>query len=175
MQSRCACISAQQGRQFTCHFTTAFPARHHDPPRIYAVGDSRTPESIIPRASDPYEANQASISDDQDGWLRLTLLRRELQTAIAEEDYELAARLRDQAQVLSQNLPSCKQLLLGLLEKLRSGRARERLTAVQQLGDLGDAAALASLQPVLAGRNRLNVSFLSKILLTEVLECHTLA
>lgn len=86
-------------------------------------------------------------SDADSAWSRVALLRRQLGLAVSEEDYAAAARLRDEVATAEAALPPQKRMLLGLLERLEAAPTlRERLTAVQALGDLGDAAALPALQ-----------------------------
>ena len=95
---------------------------------------------------------QLGSDDITSAWSRLSLIKRELTIAIAEEDYQSAARLRDEASACENSLPAQKRILLGLLDKLqREGQeeTRERITAAQALGDLGDPAALPFLQQVL--------------------------
>jgi tetratricopeptide (TPR) repeat protein len=80
----------------------------------------------------------------------LSLIKRELAVAVAEEDFSTAARLRDEAIACEDSLPAQKHILLGLLDKLQNAtEARERITSAQALGDLADAAALPFLQQVL--------------------------
>ena len=87
--------------------------------------------------------------DVESAWSRLSLIKRELGVAIAEEDYQTAARLRDEAAATEASLPAQKLILLGLLDKLQNGEARDRITSAQALGDLGDSAALPFLQQIL--------------------------
>jgi tetratricopeptide (TPR) repeat protein len=96
---------------------------------------------------------QLGSDDFGSSWSRLALIKRELAVAIAEEDYSTAARLRDEASATEDSLPAQKRILLGLLDKLQNTvddqDVRERITATQALGDLGDPAALPFLQQVL--------------------------
>lgn len=90
------------------------------------------------------------MDDTDSAWSRLSLLKRQLAIAVREEDFSTASRLKDEAARVEANLSSQKQILIGLLEKLQNGETpRERITAAQSLGDLGDTAGLPALQAVL--------------------------
>jgi tetratricopeptide (TPR) repeat protein len=104
-------------------------------------------------AADFGGASERSAPPELDGaWERLLLAERALGVAVSGEEYAAAARLRDEVAALKQRLPPAKQLLLRLLADVDLGvpaPERARLTAVQALGDLGDAAALPALQLLL--------------------------
>jgi len=101
--------------------------------------------------STPQNLPRLGSDDVTSAWSRLSLVKRELAIAIAEEDYPTAARLRDEASACEDSLPAQKRVLLGLLEKLQSDgqNPRDRITSAQAVGDLGDAAGLPFLQQVL--------------------------
>jgi hypothetical protein len=92
----------------------------------------------------------ASLDDAGSAWSRLSLAKRQLALAVAEEDYELCTQLKAEVFSLEARLPPQKQLLLALLDKLQGADGRDRVTAAQALGDLGDVAALVPLQALLA-------------------------
>jgi tetratricopeptide (TPR) repeat protein len=116
------------------------------PPRPFTRSLGRSP----PRSAVPRSLPLGS-SDADSAWARVALLRRQLDVAVAEEDYATAARLRDEVAVCEAALTPQKAMLLGLLERLDAAPTlKERVTAAQALGDLGDAAALPALQTALA-------------------------
>jgi tetratricopeptide (TPR) repeat protein len=73
-----------------------------------------------------------------------------MELAVREEDYATAAEAKAEVDMLRERLPSDKMLLASLLDKLETRLPvsdKERMTAIRQLGDLGDMAAA----PALAG------------------------
>lgn len=65
-----------------------------------------------------------------------------------EEDYATAAEAKAEVDMLRERLPSDKMLLASLLDKLETRLPvsdQERMTAIRQLGDLGDMAAAPAL------------------------------
>lgn len=122
--------------------------------RKYSFGNSIKPTqrfSYTPVQSTPHNAPRLGSDDITSAWSRLSLIKRELAVAIAEEDYSTAARLRDEASACEDSLPAQKRILLGLLDKLQidGPNPRDRITSAQAVGDLGDPAALPFLQQVL--------------------------
>ena len=87
--------------------------------------------------------------DLDSAYARMVMARRQLQIAVVEEDYALAAQLRDKISALEEELPTVKHFLLGTLDRLHGGDARERVVAIQALGELGDYDALPHLQALL--------------------------
>lgn len=78
--------------------------------------------------------------------LRPPPLCRKLDLAVREEDYPTAAAAKAEVDLLLERLPSSKVVLSGLLSKLGEvGDSSERQATIQQLGKLGDAAAVPSL------------------------------
>jgi hypothetical protein len=77
--------------------------------------------------------------------LRPPPLCRKLDLAVREEDYTTAAAAKAEVDLLLERLPSSKVVLSGLLSKLEDGDSSERQATIQQLGKLGDAAAVPSL------------------------------
>jgi hypothetical protein len=68
---------------------------------------------------------------------------RKLRIAIADEDYALAAALRDEVAALQSKLPVSKQLLLAHLESLQSSNTLEgKKEALRCIGGLGAWAQL---------------------------------
>jgi len=121
----------------------------------FTTGTSRARRQVVRRLpsagrnGDHFQADPADTFDS--AWSRFSLAQRELDVAIAEEDYATAARLRDAVTDFEQQLSPQKQLLVGLLQRWRTVEtARERATTLQALGDLGDEAALPLLQTTLA-------------------------
>ena len=100
-------------------------------------------------ARSPRQVCRAASQDGDDpgsAWSRRELAKRQLQVALADEDYALCGRLTAELAALEARLPPQKALLLALLLKLEQGDERERVSAAQALGDLGDSAALGALQ-----------------------------
>ncbi len=62
--------------------------------------------------------------------------RRQLQVAVAEESYALAARLRDEQKALMERFPPVLQFALGQIPKLKSSDRAEQLSAIRALGRL---------------------------------------
>ena len=60
--------------------------------------------------------------------------RRQTELAAQEEDYGLAARLRDESETLMQQLPPVRQFLWGRLQVLHTGTRAEQLEAISSLG-----------------------------------------
>ncbi len=83
---------------------------------------------------------------------------RELQVAVAEEDYRLAATLRDKVQQLTEELPSRKRLLLSMLDHLQDAEYEDKAGALRVIGEQTTAlhtavcaqAAVMQLQPAAA-------------------------
>lgn len=78
-------------------------------------------------------------------WQQLTLLKRQLNVAVAQESFTQAADLRDKVKALSSSLPPVQQYLYSQLEKLRSGSPQDRIAAIAALGAAGDEACLPEL------------------------------
>ena len=68
------------------------------------------------------------------GSLNCGTLCREIQIAALEEDYAMAARLRDESGVVMQQLPPLRQYMWGRLQVLQSGNRAEQLAAITNLG-----------------------------------------
>lgn len=60
---------------------------------------------------------------------------RKLQVAVAEEDYRLAAELRDEIKDLTEALPSRKQVLLSMLDALGQEGAEGKAVALRVIGE----------------------------------------
>ncbi|EFJ44299.1 hypothetical protein VOLCADRAFT_95447 [Volvox carteri f. nagariensis] len=87
---------------------------------------------------------------------RNILEERQLKVAVADEDYVLAARLRDEQKVLLESLPPVLQYALGQVAKLRSGTVHEQLQTISNLGrcvkvaEAGEPAVIPDLAGCLA-------------------------
>lgn len=83
---------------------------------------------------------------------RLSLLQRQLELSVLEENFELSTKLHNEILSLENQLSVDKQILFGLLKKIqnRNTSTREQLASVQALGDLGDPSALPALQNLLS-------------------------
>jgi hypothetical protein len=57
-----------------------------------------------------------------------------MEIAAKEEDYELAARLRDESQALSQDLPFNTQIIIQSLDVVKCGSTVEKYKALRTLG-----------------------------------------
>ncbi|KXZ51584.1 hypothetical protein GPECTOR_12g547 [Gonium pectorale] len=83
-------------------------------------------------------------------WQRLSLVQRQLKVAIADENYPLAAKLRDEQKVLSEKLPPLLQYALGQVARLRTGTLQEQLQTIQNLAEAGEPAVIPDLATCLA-------------------------
>ncbi|GIL71254.1 hypothetical protein Vretimale_2873 [Volvox reticuliferus] len=83
-------------------------------------------------------------------WQRLTLIQRKLKVAVSDEDYTLAAKLRDEQKTLLESLSPVQQYALGQVARLRSGAVQEQLQTIRNLAEAGEAAAIPDLATCLA-------------------------
>ena len=129
-----------------CHERTNSTLTHHNFSK-----SSRIPGIALQlRARTISRAIPPKMDDADSAWSRLSLLKRQLEVAVKEEDFASASRLRDEAARVEQSLSTQKQILIGLLDKLQNGETpRDKITAAQSLGDLGDGGALPALRAVL--------------------------
>lgn len=71
-------------------------------------------------------------------WFNRLIFRRKLAVAVAEEDYNLAAQLNSEKQLLAQELPAVSQYTFHQLQQLQSGiemgSLPQQLLAVRALG-----------------------------------------
>ncbi|CAG9467160.1 unnamed protein product [Pedinophyceae sp. YPF-701] len=86
-----------------------------------------------------------------DGWARVTLLRRQLQVAVKDEDFAAAARLRDEIGSLTEEMTPMTRLLMENISRISSTETAERVAAINALGELGDARACSDLRRALHG------------------------
>eukprot|EP00899_Mesostigma_viride_P008449 jgi/Mesvir1/17605/Mv08834-RA.4 len=95
-------------------------------------------------------------------WERLALLRRQLEVAIAEENFETAARLRDQAREVSDSISPEGQLMSKKLEDLWSEDPATSLSATETLCRFGDARCFPHLIEALNSKNMRVVALADK-------------
>ncbi|GLC37327.1 hypothetical protein PLESTB_001135900 [Pleodorina starrii] len=88
--------------------------------------------------------------DAEETWQRLSLIQRQLKVAVADENYALAAKLRDEQKVLLESLPPVQQYALGQVAKLRVGSAAEQLQTLANLAEAGEPAVIPDLAGCLA-------------------------
>ncbi|KAG2448743.1 hypothetical protein HYH02_006097 [Chlamydomonas schloesseri] len=112
------------------------PSARRDLSRTAALDDVRTATS--------------STVDAAATWERLSLVTRQLKVAVADEDYALAAKLRDEQKTLSDSLPPILQYALGQVSKLRTGTTQEQLQTIINLGEAGEAAVIPDLASCLS-------------------------
>ena len=96
----------------------------------------------------------AERAEEQETWNRVTLARRSMELAAAEEDYVAAAGLRDRAAALRARLSPGAEAVLAAADRLRSGSDAERRCAAEELGRLGDERGVPSLVSALRDGNR---------------------
>lgn len=81
---------------------------------------------------------------------QLELLRRQLDDAVAQEDYSRAQQLKEQADALKQQLSPVQQYVQAQLAKLRTGSDAEKAEALKGLGEAGTFECLADLAALLS-------------------------
>ncbi|GFH23265.1 uncharacterized protein HaLaN_20856, partial [Haematococcus lacustris] len=82
-----------------------------------------------------------------DVWQRLHLLQRQQRVAVAEENYTLAAQLRDESKVLADSLPPIQQYLqrqVSVLQRAESSLL-EKLQAIKAMAEAGDPVVVPDL------------------------------
>ncbi|GIL46492.1 hypothetical protein Vafri_3459 [Volvox africanus] len=88
--------------------------------------------------------------DVDETWQRLNLIQRKLKIAVSDEDYTLAAKLRDEQKILLESLSPVQQYALGQVARLRSGTVQEQLQTIRNLAEAGEAAVIPDLATCLA-------------------------
>lgn len=81
---------------------------------------------------------------------QLDQLRRQLETAVAQEDYSRAQQLKQQADALKGQLSPVQQYVQHQLQKLETGTTAEKAEAIKGLGEVGDEECFPALAACLS-------------------------
>eukprot|EP00200_Dunaliella_tertiolecta_P005200 CAMPEP_0202344606 /NCGR_PEP_ID=MMETSP1126-20121109/4215_1 /ASSEMBLY_ACC=CAM_ASM_000457 /TAXON_ID=3047 /ORGANISM="Dunaliella tertiolecta, Strain CCMP1320" /LENGTH=317 /DNA_ID=CAMNT_0048935819 /DNA_START=209 /DNA_END=1162 /DNA_ORIENTATION=+ len=95
-------------------------------------------------------ATKQSRAAANESWERLSLLQREMEVAVNEQDFEAAARLRDETKALVPTLSPVQQYLHQKRIELRSGSLFEQLAAIKGMVETGDSIVIPELAACLS-------------------------
>lgn len=98
----------------------------------------------------PAPQQQLSAADKDSVLEQLELLRRQLDAAVAQEDYSRAQQLKERVDNLKQQLSPVQQYVQAQLAKLRGGSEAEKAEALKGLGEAGTSECLADLAGLLS-------------------------
>ncbi|GAX76791.1 hypothetical protein CEUSTIGMA_g4237.t1 [Chlamydomonas eustigma] len=100
---------------------------------------------------DTNDTSSLDSESTEDVVQRLTRVQRQLEVAVLEEDYALAARLRDQCKVIQGSLTPVQQYVQQQVWILASaGSVEDKLKAIAGLGSAGEDAVVPSLAALLS-------------------------
>ncbi|GLI59306.1 hypothetical protein VaNZ11_001160 [Volvox africanus] len=88
--------------------------------------------------------------DVDETWQRFNLIQRKLKIAVSDEDYVMAAKLRDEQKTLLEGLSPVQQYALGQVARLRSGTVQEQLQTIRNLAEAGEVTVIPDLATCLA-------------------------
>jgi len=117
-----------------------------------------------------------ALKGEQSAWTdaleALMLQRRKLEVAVADEDYQAAAKIRDETENMESKLTTVQSLQVELLRRLQGGSERDRLEACRRLAELGTGPIVSILVRRLAAEESPEVRQAVEITIWSIFHKH---